>query len=543
MGEKDFLIERLKENAIGGIIYTDRVTIDFRQSKKEQIAKSFSIEELKAALIYINQNTKTKSVVGKKGVYSPVSKKTDKNELILKFKAMISGLEYTRLSMYEVEDYVKAFSDEDMKYLVKIGFIPDSYLWKVSIVAAKRKASMGVGYAKERSEKLNLTKKIFELAEQKGIEEIFYPFAICFKEEHVEYIAENYDIESLRDALEEIEDLQNFVEASTKLQIATNIFEVAKEKNIGHIDEPLIIDFDIDEPMDLSDNLDLIKLKELFLEINAMENISENANVLDVINLFKDGAVNKVKTGNEVWKKHIPSCLKKYVKFHMTLEQVYELSKIHVKNYQRDSKDYMKLMDFKCDLEEMIFNPEEFNLQQEEKFEFELNPIVRKTVEAIMMPQMELNRLLFEEGFSIVIEDSMLDEKLVELVRKRDAYKCVVCDDDMNTHLYFKIPINKGGPYHLDNMVTLCTSCYNAINTKQMEYAYEQCMKNFTKSMIPHQKVDYGEDLNILQQQALNQLEELVLKYSKSNQELAGELLTILQTIEYTKQFQSSSSK
>ena len=101
----------------------------------------------------------------------------------------------------------------------------------------------------------------------------------------------------------------------------------------------------------------------------------------------------------------------------------------------------------------------------------------------------------------------------------------------MNVHVSYKVPQILGGPSHLINLVTLCTSCQKAISTADFEVAYKQCMKNYTRAIIPYERVDYGKDRNTLQHEALEQLEDLFLKYSKENRELAGELLSILKKL------------
>ena len=156
--------------------------------------------------------------------------------------------------------------------------------------------------------------------------------------------------------------------------------------------------FDLDDPGDLANNYSVNILKEVLLIIQELEfEVDENIDVLGVIRAYLDGAKIEVNQSNEFWRKYIPDCIKKTVTAKMTLLQVYELVQVHVKKYERDSKNYMALMDFKCDLEEMIYSPEEFNIQKETVFDFELNSTIRNAVDAIMLQRAEIERLIAEE--------------------------------------------------------------------------------------------------------------------------------------------------
>ncbi|MBD8522739.1 HNH endonuclease [Lysinibacillus fusiformis] len=75
----------------------------------------------------------------------------------------------------------------------------------------------------------------------------------------------------------------------------------------------------------------------------------------------------------------------------------------------------------------------------------------------------------FEEMSNIFgLEDkrrNQLSEILDEEVRERDQHKCVVCDSEININVHYKIPRELRGEEHVDNLVTLCTSCHEAIKT------------------------------------------------------------------------------
>ena len=72
-------------------------------------------------------------------------------------------------------------------------------------------------------------------------------------------------------------------------------------------------------------------------------------------------------------------------------------------------------------------------------------------------------------------------EGLIDEVRKRDNYRCVVCNEESYLHVHHKIPRNLGGIHHKHNLVTLCASCHGVIETGDLERAYQKCLSNYLK--------------------------------------------------------------
>ncbi|MEK4230923.1 hypothetical protein [Solibacillus sp. FSL H8-0538] len=88
-------------------------------------------------------------------------------------------------------------------------------------------------------------------------------------------------------------------------------------------------------------------------------------------------------------------------------------------------------MDFNCDLEEEMHGHENplFEKEVDELSEYEFGEMVRKTVEAIILPHLDILELVEEKGGQIQFLDvwqQTFTEELKEEVRKRDGFKCVV---------------------------------------------------------------------------------------------------------------------
>ena len=54
--------------------------------------------------------------------------------------------------------------------------------------------------------------------------------------------------------------------------------------------------------------------------------------------------------------------------------------------------------------------------------------------------------------------------------------------------MFIRIPRELRGEEHVDNLVTLCKSCHEAIKTVNEEYAYYKCMENAIKTKTLIQK-------------------------------------------------------
>lgn len=63
------------------------------------------------------------------------------------------------------------------------------------------------------------------------------------------------------------------------------------------------------------------------------------------------------------------------------------------------------------------------------------------------------------------VNNEHFSENLKDLVKKRDNYKCVICNHDQNLEVHHKIPRRLGGLNDADNLVTLCSACHRFIET------------------------------------------------------------------------------
>lgn len=82
----------------------------------------------------------------------------------------------------------------------------------------------------------------------------------------------------------------------------------------------------------------------------------------------------------------------------------------------------------------------------------------------------------------IVISEFVLDsftETIKENIRKRDGYRCQICEvenERLEVHHIFKRKL--GGTNEADNLITLCVKCHRAIETNDEKHAIDTCYKN-----------------------------------------------------------------
>ena len=77
-------------------------------------------------------------------------------------------------------------------------------------------------------------------------------------------------------------------------------------------------------------------------------------------------------------------------------------------------------------------------------------------------------------------------------VLERDKYECQTCLCNYGLEVHHIIPRILGGSHDESNLITLCSSCHRAIETRDIDYAIKKCTKNYlTKSEKSFSEVDY----------------------------------------------------
>lgn len=120
-------------------------------------------------------------------------------------------------------------------------------------------------------------------------------------------------------------------------------------------------------------------------------------------------------------------------------------------------------------------------------------------------------------------------ESLKDKIRERDDYTCQVCGSGLNLHVHHIIPRKWGGTNETENLITLCASCHNAIETKDIEYATTKCLKNLKKDDLTHKYTNY----EVIYKQKIKDLEVLfnMILQSFHEEEVAYEILQIINNI------------
>lgn len=132
---------------------------------------------------------------------------------------------------------------------------------------------------------------------------------------------------------------------------------------------------------------------------------------------------------------------------------------------------------------------------------------IRSLVLILIEPRLQVEK---EFGFYHDVNQEHFSENLKEYVRKRDGYKCVICDYDQNLEVHHKIPRRLGGINHEDNLVTLCTSCHRAIETGDVDHATNKCFERYAKNHGRISLADYAKvDRKRLQKEINQKLDEL----------------------------------
>lgn len=299
------------------------------------------------------------------------------------------------------------------------------------------------------------------------------------------------------------------------------------------------IDFTLDEEDDLVHNFDLDMLKRILKVVTDIPSKQTDiVNALDYVYKYKDGDIIEENEG-DAWYKGIPKYFDKYINRQMTVEDAYVKVTELVNLEKRDSPRYMDLMEYRIDLGTYIFRDKEIVEERsgvEEFSEYDFAEFVRKTVEAIILPHIEVIEIIEKKKGEIKFVDvwqQNFSEELKQEVRRRDGFKCVVCDEEMNLHVHHKIPRKLGGPNHADNLVTLCASCHDVIETADIEKAFRKCMNNFIRKKVSMQQPDLTKDIYQLKQEVLEELNTLFMKISLRDEALAGDIVQVLKKIEY----------
>lgn len=343
--------------------------------------------------------------------------------------------------------------------------------------------------------------------------------------------------------IEEDDFLLSEMDVSQATNLAETIFIRALEKGINYLTEPIHIDFELEDVEDLVANYPINTLKSALDEINRFQsitkkNVTSSINTLESVRKFLHGKIEDAPSLE--WRDYAPKTIKSFIK-DLSLEDAYTIVLAKSKDNTITGKIKDEIMNYRFDLEELIFGEREQLYENpyifEEFKEYSFEEYVRRTVEAIILPHVEvLERIETQKGKIQFVDiwSQHFSDELKQKVRERDGFKCVVCDEETHLHVHHKVPRKYGGVNHVDNLVTLCSSCHGAIETADFEHAYQKCMMNAIKIKTSLQKpVNTMKDLYLLKEEILTELDQIFVKASKRDELLGQEVLQVIKKIEF----------
>lgn len=101
------------------------------------------------------------------------------------------------------------------------------------------------------------------------------------------------------------------------------------------------------------------------------------------------------------------------------------------------------------------------------------------------------------------------NDKLKDMVKDRDDYRCQICGFESFLEVHHIVPRKFGGSHSLENLITLCTSCHRAVETKDVKHATSKCLKNIKRNSNSLVKPNYQEKYLKLQSNMSNLFNEI----------------------------------
>lgn len=277
------------------------------------------------------------------------------------------------------------------------------------------------------------------------------------------------------------------------------------------------------------------------LEDLLLEEEDEGLDILKVIEKYKDGRTNSVETVNnkevdQSWRKLIPLKLKAKMDNWQTadIHKVYEQAKDLLPT-DRDT-----FMPFVSEMSQLIFVdlPEKDEQDSVEvDFTDSISDSIMSLVEMIILPHIEVLDHIQKNGGNVTFKNiwnETFNEELKIRVKDRDGWRCVICEGETSLHVHHKIPREKGGPHHPDNLVTLCASCHSAVETADVKSAFHKCLANYKKNKFRQMRPKgLSIDKNLLKDEVEKSLDHILLQLNqKDEHELMEEVIGVMDRLD-----------
>lgn len=255
---------------------------------------------------------------------------------------------------------------------------------------------------------------------------------------------------------------------------------------------------------------------------------------LEIIARYQNGAIKEEEVtqtdDDKEWRLAIPKILRNQIEDWNTisLDDFYDQAKDLINSvfYQKENKQVV--FEFIIELSQIIFERKNaVILEEEEQEDKELSDTdaesIMSLVEMIILPRLEAIDKLAKTGGKVKYANLWnvpFTDELKDKVKERDGWKCVVCEHEADLHVHHKIPRNLGGIHHMNNLVTLCSSCHPAIETGDIQKSYKKCLANYNKNKFNSRfrKENLSRDKQLLKEEVQQGLDALLLELNRRDE-------------------------
>lgn len=294
---------------------------------------------------------------------------------------------------------------------------------------------------------------------------------------------------------------------------------------------------------ELKDMIVELHLGNDFIEDEEREITIDYHNILEIYSEKNIGDYLKtrefVEEQNEIWRQHIPKYLKQRYKDWSTasIEEIYAETNRIISEYGKTARE--KLMGFSSELSEIIFENHAEDTNDEDELSdlsSEAEAYIMYMVEMIILPHLEvLDRIKEAEGniHFVNIHNQHFSESLKKETKDRDGWKCLICKSDIDLHVHHRIPRKYGGINHIDNLVTLCSSCHGAVETANVKVAFKMGISNYRKTLgrgLKQESIPY--DKEKLKGEIEDTLDKILAKaLGKGDKHLSEQIVDVMDKI------------
>lgn len=278
------------------------------------------------------------------------------------------------------------------------------------------------------------------------------------------------------------------------------------------------------------------------LEDLQLEEYTDAIDILQVIDKYRDGIIKTTEQKetkiDDSWRDMIPGVVKNTVRNWKTddIHTIYEQAKAILPKHRSS------VMPFLSEMSQIIFDHDANQGEEDKESLIESTDIISDSImsllEMIIMPHLEVIDLIQKNGGKITfanVWNKPFNENLKNEVKDRDGWKCVVCECETDLHVHHKIPREKGGIHHPDNLVTLCSSCHGVIETADIKQSFQRCLANYKKNKYKQLRPqNIGIDKKLLQEEVENTLDKILFTLNQKDEHaLMEDVLGVMQRLEF----------